>query len=94
VAGLADVSPEASNSLPLAVAMLWTYLNPPSVLYGTLWTLLIAYVTHYLPYGVRTITSIFRQISIEFERAALLAISLIVVILVRRLSGRTNVKNH
>jgi iron(III) transport system permease protein len=54
----------------LAVAMLWAYLNPPFVLYGTLWILLVAYITHYLPFGVRTITSSFRQISVEFERAA------------------------
>jgi iron(III) transport system permease protein len=54
----------------IAVAMLWAYLNPPFVLYGTLWILFIAYVTHYLPYGVRTITGSFRQISPEFERAA------------------------
>jgi iron(III) transport system permease protein len=32
--------------------------------------LLVAYITHYLPYGVRTITSSFRQISPDFERAA------------------------
>jgi iron(III) transport system permease protein len=54
----------------IAVSMLWAYLNPPFVLYGTLWILFIAYVTHYLPYGVRTITGSFRQISVEFERAA------------------------
>jgi iron(III) transport system permease protein len=54
----------------IAVAMLWAYLNPPFVLYGTLWILFIAYVTHYLPYGVRTISGSFRQISVEFERAA------------------------
>jgi iron(III) transport system permease protein len=54
----------------MAVAVLWAYLNPPFVLYGTLWILLVAYVTHYLPYGVRTVTGSFRQISIEFERAA------------------------
>jgi iron(III) transport system permease protein len=54
----------------MAVAMLWAYLNPPFVLYGTLWILLVAYVTHYLPYGVRTVTGSFRQISVEFERAA------------------------
>lgn len=65
------------TSLPLtmpgpviAVAVLWAYINPPIVLYGTLWILLVAYITHYLPYGVRTITSSFRQISLEFERAA------------------------
>ena len=54
----------------LAVAMLWAYLHEPFVLYGTLWILLVAYVTHYLPYGVRTITNSFRQISPDFERAA------------------------
>src|SRR5262249_27683920 len=54
----------------MAVAMLWAYLSPPLVLYGTLWILLVAYVTHYIPYGVRTITGSFRQISVEFERAA------------------------
>jgi iron(III) transport system permease protein len=54
----------------IAVAMLWAYLHEPFVLYGTLWILLVAYVTHYLPYGVRTITGSFRQISPDFEHAA------------------------
>jgi iron(III) transport system permease protein len=54
----------------IAVAMLWAYLHEPFVLYGTLWILLVAYVTHYLPYGVRTIAGSFRQLSPEFERAA------------------------
>jgi iron(III) transport system permease protein len=54
----------------LAVAMLWAYLHEPFVLYGTLWILLVAYITHYLPYGVRTITGSFRQLSPDFERAA------------------------
>ena len=54
----------------MAVAVLWAYLHPPFVLYGTLWILFVAYVTHYLPYGVRTATGSFRQISVEFEHAA------------------------
>jgi iron(III) transport system permease protein len=68
---------EFVSSIPLtmpgpviAVAMLWAYLHEPFVLYGTLWILLVAYVTHYLPYGVRTITSSFHQVSPELERAA------------------------
>jgi len=68
---------EFVSSIPLAmpgpviaVAMLWAYLHPPLVLYGTLWILLVAYVTHYLPYGVRTITASFRQVGIDLERAA------------------------
>jgi iron(III) transport system permease protein len=54
----------------MAVALLWAYLNPPFTLYGTLWILGIAYVTSFLPYGARMITSSFRQIGPEFERAA------------------------
>jgi iron(III) transport system permease protein len=54
----------------IAVAMLWAYLRPPLMLYGTLWILLVSYVTHYLPYGVRTITSSFRQINVDLERGA------------------------
>jgi iron(III) transport system permease protein len=54
----------------IAVAMLWAYQREPFLLYGTLWILLVAYVTHYLPYGVRTMTGSFRQISGDFERAA------------------------
>ena len=54
----------------LAVAMLWAYVHPPFMLYGTLWILLVAYITHYIPYGVRTITGSLRQISVEFEHAA------------------------
>jgi iron(III) transport system permease protein len=54
----------------LAVALLWAYLHEPFVLYGTLWILLVAYITHYLPYGVRTIGGSFRQLSADFERAA------------------------
>ena len=54
----------------MAVAVLWAYINPPFVLYGSLAILFVAYVTHYLPYGVRTVTGSFRQLSVEFERAA------------------------
>jgi iron(III) transport system permease protein len=54
----------------MAVAMLWAYVRPPFMLYGTLWILLVAYVTHYIPYGVRTITGSLRQLSPEFEQAA------------------------
>ncbi|HTH96377.1 MAG TPA: iron ABC transporter permease [Stellaceae bacterium] len=54
----------------MAVAMLWAYIHPPFQLYGTLWILLLAYMTHYIPYGVRTIGSSVRQVSVEFERAA------------------------
>ncbi len=68
---------ELLTSIPLtmpgpviAVAMLWSYVHPPFQLYGTLWILLIAYVTHFIPYGARTIGNALSQVSVEFERAA------------------------
>jgi iron(III) transport system permease protein len=54
----------------IAVGLLWAYINPPFMLYGTLWILAIAYITRYLPYGVRTVTASFRQVSDELENAA------------------------
>jgi iron(III) transport system permease protein len=54
----------------IAVALLWAYIQPPFMLYGTLWILGIAYVTRYLPYGVRTVTASLRQVSDELENAA------------------------
>jgi iron(III) transport system permease protein len=54
----------------IAVAVLWAYLREPIALYGTLWILLVAYITHYLPYGVRTISSSFLQLSPDLEHAA------------------------
>jgi len=54
----------------IAVALLWAYIHPPFMLYGTLWILGIAYVTRYLPYGVRTVTASLRQVSNELENAA------------------------
>ena len=75
--GVARGALDLLSSIPLAmpgpvmaVALLWAYLNPPFMLYGTLWILGVAYVTCYLPYGVRMITASFWQISPEFERAA------------------------
>ncbi len=73
LSGLLDFVSAIPLAMPgpvIAVAMLWAYQREPFVLYGTLWILLVAYVTHYLPYGVRTITGSFRQLSGDFERAA------------------------
>jgi iron(III) transport system permease protein len=46
--------PLALPSVVLAVGLLWTYVGFVLLpIYGTLIILLIAYVTHYLPFGVR-----------------------------------------
>jgi iron(III) transport system permease protein len=33
----------------LAIGLLWTYVYMPLPIYGTLWILLIAYITRFLP---------------------------------------------
>jgi iron(III) transport system permease protein len=62
--------PVAIPSVVLAVGILWGYLFLPIHVYGTLWLLLIAYVTHYIPYGVRATSSSLAQISPELEECS------------------------
>lgn len=63
-------SPIAMPGLVLGIAILWLYLIMPVPVYGTLWILLIAYVTKYLPYGMRACSSSMLQIKRELEEAS------------------------
>lgn len=63
-------SPIAMPGLVLGIAILWLYLVLPVPVYGTLWILLIAYVTRYLPYGMRACSSSMLQIKKELEEAS------------------------
>jgi len=54
----------------MGVALIWVYLTLPIPVYGTIWILLIAYVTRYLPYGMRTSSASLVQIHRELEEAA------------------------
>jgi iron(III) transport system permease protein len=54
----------------LGVAVLQLYLRLPLPIYGTLWILGIAYVTRYLPYGMRYGNTGLLQIHRELEEAA------------------------
>jgi iron(III) transport system permease protein len=56
--------------LVLGVALLFVYLRFPIPVYGTLWILFIAYLTRYMPYGMRYATSSMYQISTELEESA------------------------
>jgi len=53
-----------------AVALLWGYILLPVPIYGTIWMLLIAYIAHYIPFGVRAASSGLGQISAELEESA------------------------
>lgn len=67
----ASMFPLALPSMVLALGLLWAYAGTRLVpIYGTIWILLIAYWTHYLPYGVRAAAGGLRQLHAELEEAA------------------------
>jgi iron(III) transport system permease protein len=55
----------------LAYGLLQVWINPPLVLYGTVWILFIAYLTRYLPIGVRATSATLVQIHHELEESSL-----------------------
>jgi iron(III) transport system permease protein len=62
--------PIAVPGLVLGVALLFVYLRAPIPVYGTLWILLIAYVTIAMPYGMRYASVSMSQIAGELEESA------------------------
>ena len=62
--------PWAFPSTALAIGLLWAYVRLPLPIYATVWILLIAYVTRFLPYGLRAVTSTIVQIHRELEEAS------------------------
>jgi iron(III) transport system permease protein len=56
--------------LVMGVALLFVYLRFPIPIYGTIWILLLAYFTRYMPYGMRYASSSMYQISGELEECA------------------------
>jgi iron(III) transport system permease protein len=56
--------------LVMGVALLFVYLRFPIPIYGTIWILLLAYFTRYMPYGMRYAASSMYQISGELEECA------------------------
>jgi iron(III) transport system permease protein len=54
----------------MGLAILRFYLLVPIPIYGTLWILLVAFVTRYIPYGIRYTHSGLLQLHRELEEAA------------------------
>jgi iron(III) transport system permease protein len=59
--------PQAVPRLVFAFGMMWAWLVFPLPVYGTLWILLIAYLTVFLPLGVRTISGVLVQLDKSLE---------------------------
>ena len=62
--------PWAFPGTALALGLLWAYVDFPIPIYGTLWIILIAYVTRFLPYGMRAVSSTIIQVHKELEEAS------------------------
>ena len=62
--------PQAVPRLVFAFGMMWAWLVFPIPIYGTMWLLLIAYLTVFLPLGVRTISGVMLQIDKSLEECA------------------------
>lgn len=56
--------------LVLAVALIFELISFPIPIYGTLFILVIAYLTRYMPYGMRTNSAAMLQLHHELEEAA------------------------
>jgi iron(III) transport system permease protein len=63
-------APIAIPGIVLGVGLFLSYTRPPLVLYGTLWVLLIAYMTIELPAAYQQMQSAFRAVNPELEEAS------------------------
>ena len=62
--------PWAFPGTALALGLLWAYVYIPLPIYGTIWILMIGYITRFLPYGLRSMGSTIVQIHDELEDAS------------------------
>src|SRR5262249_43671519 len=63
--------PIAMPGIVLGVSLIWVYLTLPIPIYGTIWVLLLAYITKFMPYGIRSASATMIQINKELEEASM-----------------------
>jgi iron(III) transport system permease protein len=68
--GFLATAPVAVPGIVLGVGLFLSYTRPPLVLYGTLWILLIAFVTIALPSAYQQLHSAFRVVNPDLEEAS------------------------
>ncbi len=68
--GFLATAPVAVPGIVLGVGLFLSYTRPPFVLYGTLWILLIAFVTIALPAAYQQLQSAFRSVHPDLEEAS------------------------
>jgi iron(III) transport system permease protein len=68
--GFLATAPVAIPGIVLGVGLFLSYARPPFVLYGTLWILLIAFITIALPAAYQQLQSAFRSVHTDLEDAS------------------------
>ena len=68
--GFLATAPVAIPGIVLGVGLFLSYTRPPFVLYGTLWILLLAFVTISLPAAYQQLQAAFRTVHPELEDAS------------------------
>ena len=68
--GFLATAPVAIPGIVLGVGLFLSYTRPPLLLYGTLWILLIAFVTISLPAAYQQMQSAFRSVHADLEDAS------------------------
>jgi iron(III) transport system permease protein len=64
------MAPLAIPGIVMGVGLFLVYSRPPFLLYGTLWILMIAFVTMEMPAGFQQVQSALRGLHVELEEAA------------------------
>jgi iron(III) transport system permease protein len=70
ILGFLATAPVAVPGIVLGVGLFLTYTRPPFVLYGTLWILLVAFVTLAMPSAYQQLQSAFRAVNPDLEEAS------------------------
>ena len=70
VLGWLAMAPVAVPGIVMGVALFLVYARPPFVLYGTLWILLVGFVTMELPAGFQQVQSALTGLHVELEEAS------------------------
>ncbi|MGC1575572.1 MAG: iron ABC transporter permease, partial [Beijerinckiaceae bacterium] len=67
---LIAILPIAIPGLIIGLGYLWTWISLPIGIYGTLWIIILAYVSQFSPQGVRAISGSLLQIDPELEESS------------------------
>jgi iron(III) transport system permease protein len=65
--------PVAVPGIVFGLSLVWLYLVLPIPIYGTVWILLVAYVTKHMPHGMRFLAPAMNQIHKELEEASIMS---------------------